>query len=95
MPRLAVDLGTPPAIVDRVRREYQERLDGLQATADEVAAPRPRDQGAALRLAANARKRSTLLDVHDQGTIDDSVLVEIQGQLDQEELRLSRRVLTD
>lgn len=42
-----------------------------------------------LRLAMTARKRAAVIQLRDQGRIDDAVLRQVQARLDIEELRLS------
>jgi CPA1 family monovalent cation:H+ antiporter len=59
-------------------------------TVDERVRRRERDC-TALRLAALAQKRTTLIRLRDEHRIDDGVLRELQTQLDIEEVRLSRR----
>lgn len=49
----------------------------------------------ALRLALLARKRATVLRSRDDNEIDDTVLRQVQRQLDIEEVRLSRRRAVD
>lgn len=93
LPDLAEQLQSPPDVVERVETEYREHLAALPAAgADNEAArtvEQPEDRYAALRLAAIGHKRTVLVDLRDQGAIDDSVLLELQAKLDAEEVRLS------
>ena len=98
IPRLAADLRTDPQIADRVRREYDDHLRLLHASddgADDAPALRYDKQYTALRLAALARKRATVVRLRDQHRIDDSVLRQVETRLDIEEVRLSRREIPE
>jgi CPA1 family monovalent cation:H+ antiporter len=89
LPELAQQLGTSGQVLQHVQQEYEQRLCTVdQRTAD---APSPPDEHAALRLALIARRRATVVRLRDEGQIDDDVLRQLQGTLDHEELRLSRR----
>lgn len=90
---LAADLGTDRDAVDRLRHEYQERLQLLRAdheSAKDEPALRQDEYYTALRLAALAHKRSTVLRLRDEQRIDDTVLRQVRTRLDDVELRLSR-----
>jgi CPA1 family monovalent cation:H+ antiporter len=58
---------------------------------DDEPAVRHDQQYAVLREATLDLKRATVLRLRDEARIDDTVLRQIQAQLDIEELRLSRR----
>ncbi|MER5184174.1 hypothetical protein ABT009_38575 [Streptomyces sp. NPDC002896] len=96
LPQLAADLGAAPAVVDRLRDEYETHLlvlraDGADADTDDEAVLRHKEDYTALRLALLARKRATVVALRDERRIDDTVLRQVQTQLDIEEVRLSRR----
>jgi monovalent cation/hydrogen antiporter len=94
LPGLAAEEGVDAAVLDRVRSEYEKQLRVLQAgesDRDDEPALRYHQQYTALRAAALAVKRDTVLQLRDEARIDDTVLREIQARLDIEELRLSRR----
>ncbi|MFC0110511.1 Na+/H+ antiporter [Kibdelosporangium aridum] len=99
MPKIAAELGTDPLIIERTRREYEKRLKLLRQgdTQDDEDHPyrRLENDYQALRLAMIAHKRSTIVRLRDERLIDDSVLRNIQTQLDLEEIRLSRRQALD
>jgi monovalent cation/hydrogen antiporter len=96
LPRLAEELQTEPAVVERARQEFEDRLASLRAGADEEDTPLGHDeQHAALRLALLSLKRATLVRLRDERRIDDTVLAQVQTQLDIEEVRLSRREAAD
>lgn len=94
LPRLADELGVEPDVVDRVRREYEEHLRTLTDDGDDderTARWRRQEDGyTALRLAAIAHKRATVVHLRDQQRIDDTVLRQLQSHLDIEEIRLRR-----
>ncbi len=88
----ARSLGTDAMITDRLRSEYEERLDVLQARHEEDDTHRTVElaqQDTALRRALLRKKREGVIGLRDKREIDDTVLREIQGQLDIEELRLN------
>lgn len=95
LPDLATELETDPDVLGRVRREF-EHLALTQARADAEAdteadpALRHAEQYTALRLAALAHKRDTVIELRDEQRIDDSVLRQTQTTLDAEEVRLRR-----
>jgi CPA1 family monovalent cation:H+ antiporter len=94
MPEVAADLGIDSAVLGRLRQEYEEHLRVLRARGDDVddePALRQEEQYTALRLALLARKRATVVRLRDERRIDDTVLRQVQSQLDIEEVRLSRR----
>ncbi|SDC87304.1 monovalent cation:H+ antiporter, CPA1 family [Geodermatophilus telluris] len=93
LPRLAADLGTDPAVLDRTVAEYEDHLRVLHADGDgddDAAALRRDRDHTALRLAVLAHKRATVLRLRDERRIDDTVLRQVQARLDIEEVRLGR-----
>lgn len=90
LPRLAAELGSNPEVVHRTQQEFQERLAVLQADGADDGIDHEQ-QYVALRLALLAHKRNTLVRLRDERRIDDTVLAQVQMQLDIEEIRLSRR----
>jgi CPA1 family monovalent cation:H+ antiporter len=97
MPEIAARLGTLDEVVDRTRAEFQRRLallrlDGVDR-ADHADDPVRRADAdyAALRLELLAHKRATVVRLRDERRIDDTVLRQIQANLDVEEVRLSAR----
>lgn len=94
LPTLSTQLGVDREIRDRVRGEYREHLELLEAEEDaedgESTIDRDR-QATALRLALIERKRRAMVSLRDEGEIDDIVLRDLQRQLDVEEVRLSGR----
>lgn len=97
VPQVAAEVGADPEVVDRLRREYEERLAVLRAdgAGDGEPALRHDRHYAALRLALLARKRATVLRLRDERRIDDTVLRQVQARLDIEEVRLSRVELVE
>ncbi|POM23829.1 Sodium, potassium, lithium and rubidium/H(+) antiporter [Actinomadura rubteroloni] len=91
LPDVAADLGTDPELADRLRREYEHRLELLRSGDPDDPALHREEQATALRLALIARKRATVLKLRDERRIDDLVLREVQAALDIEEIRLERR----
>jgi CPA1 family monovalent cation:H+ antiporter len=93
LPQLAVNLGTDPQVVDRLRLEFEQHLHVLHANgeADDESAQRFDQQYTAQRLALLNRKRATVVMLRDERCIDDIVLRQIQNRLDIEEIRLNRR----
>ena len=63
--------------------------------ADDEPALRYDQQYTALRQAVLAHKRATVVRLRDERRIDDIVLRQVQARLDLEEVRLSRRELTE
>lgn len=93
LPRIARELGVPDEVVEHVRGEYEEHLSAMSAgfdgNDDDPAVVRSR-QYSQLRLALIAQKRATIVRLRDTRVIDDTVLRQIQAQLDVEEVRLVR-----
>ena len=94
--RVATELGSGPRVVERVQQELDKErklLAAGQATDDPLV--RHHDQYTALRLALLARQREALLELRDDRSIDDIVLRQVQGRLDNEEVRLARNATAD
>lgn len=89
LPELGRAHGVAADVIDSVAREYEERLAELEEPGGDRA-PTGSDlaRRRELTLALIARKRATIVHLRDEGTIDDTVLREVQAQLDAEELRL-------
>ncbi|MDN4614611.1 Na+/H+ antiporter [Leifsonia sp. F6_8S_P_1B] len=92
LPSLAAEIGVDDEIAERVRAEYEEHRQLLEAEEDEhegeTTLERDR-QATELRLAMLERKRQAVLDLRDEGRIDDIVLRDLQRRIDVEEVRLS------
>jgi CPA1 family monovalent cation:H+ antiporter len=95
LPATAERLGIRPAVVERVRADYEEHLhvlaDPLMPT-DDPALAAERDEHAddqRLRAALIAVKRTAVVRLRDARKIDDIVLRRLQTRLDAEEVRLS------
>ncbi|MFJ8048363.1 cation:proton antiporter [Streptomyces luteogriseus] len=91
---VAAELGTDPAVTERMRREYEAHLRVLRASGGEAEDEEVlcHDQHyTALRLELLARKRAVVLRLRDELRIDDTVLRQVQRRLDIEEVRLSRQ----
>jgi CPA1 family monovalent cation:H+ antiporter len=98
IPQLAADLGTDNAITERLQHEYAKHLRVLHASddgAEDEPALQYDRQYTALRQAVLGHKRATVLRLRDERRIDDIVLRQIQARLDLEEVRLSRRELSE
>jgi hypothetical protein len=98
IPQLAAGLGTDAAITERLEHEYAKHLRLLHASddgADDEPALQYDQQYSALRKAVLAHKRATVLRLRDERRIDDIVLRQVQARLDLEEVRLSRRELSE
>jgi hypothetical protein len=91
-PRYRPRGGRPAA--PRVREHLRVPRAGEDGADDEPAL-RYDQQYTALRLAVLAHKRATVVRLRDERRIDDTVLWQVQARLDIEEVRLSRRELTD
>lgn len=89
LPELGRAHGVPEEEVERLAEEYEEKLAALQdPDGDEADAATRMARRRALTLDLIARKRATVVRLRDEHTIDDTVLREIQAQLDAEEVRL-------
>jgi CPA1 family monovalent cation:H+ antiporter len=92
LPKLAERLGTTPDAVERLRREYENTLRLAQArdSGDEDHPALTFEQDyKALHQAAIAHKRATVIRLRDERRIDDTVLRQLQAQLDLEEVRMN------
>jgi NhaP-type Na+/H+ or K+/H+ antiporter len=94
--QIATELGSGPHVVERVQHELDKERKLLAAdhAADDPLV-RHNDQYTALRLALIVRQREALLELRDDRSIDDIVLRQVQSQLDNEEVRLSRTSPTE
>jgi len=89
LPELGSLHGVPEEEVERLVQEYEEKLAALQSPdGDEADAATSIARRRDLTLALIAQKRATVVRLRDERTIDDTVLREIQTQLDAEEVRL-------
>ena len=84
----AVQLGSPPAVVTRVRTSYGAHQQRLQAQGQQGADSEEQAEDR-LRLALLADERAAVVRLRDSRHIDDTVLRWGQARLDAEELRLS------
>lgn len=93
LPEAAQRLGTEPETVRRVHGELKEHLSIMASgdpDAQDDSATRRDQQYTALRLALIASKRAAIVNLRDDRRIDDTVLRQVQAQLDIEEIRLTR-----
>ncbi|MGL6235379.1 MAG: Na+/H+ antiporter [Segniliparus sp.] len=94
LPEIACDLHIDDAVAERVQMEYETRLDVLHAEAAEQAETNPGLRQLAqytdLRLALLEHKRETLLRLHKEQEIDETVLRRARNLVDSEEIWLSR-----
>lgn len=94
LPELVRRLGVDQEIAERVRNEFEEHLQLLEAEDEsrdgEEAIERSR-QDTDLRLALLHCKREEVVRLRDEGEIDDIVLRDVQRRLDVEEVRLTGR----
>ncbi|MER7457864.1 Na+/H+ antiporter [Micromonospora sp. NPDC126480] len=88
LPDVAGRLGVEADLVERLRTEYQSRLEGMRSGVAEEGQPM-RDQERQLRLAVLEHKRREVTRLRDRNEIDDIVLRELQAVLDIEEIRLA------
>ena len=89
LPGLGRAHGVPDEDVDRLAAEYEQKLAALEdPDGGEAEAARRLAGGRALALDLIARKRASVIRLRNARTIDDTVLREIQAQLDAEEVRL-------
>ena len=88
LPDVAGRLGADEDLVERIRSEYQERLDDMRSGVEEDGHPM-RDLERRLRLAVLEHKRREVTRLRDRNEIDDIVLRELQAVLDIEEIRLA------
>ncbi|GAA4676716.1 Na+/H+ antiporter [Frondihabitans cladoniiphilus] len=91
LPDLAEDAGVSDEVVDRVRDDYNRRLELLDARRSEEEnhpVVQGHDAAVQLKLALIRQKSATVIRMRDDGDIDDTVLRQVQGRLDAEEARL-------
>lgn len=89
---VARDLEVAQEVEDRAREEYEAHLRVIEAgdvTAEDDEDVRRDEQYRALRLEVVHRKRETVVRLRDEGRIDDTVLRQVQANLDAEEVRLA------
>jgi CPA1 family monovalent cation:H+ antiporter len=92
LPRLARQLGTAPDAAERLRREYEDNLLLAQVRdsgEDDHPALAFEQDYKTLHQAAISHKRATIIRLRDERRIDDTVLRQLQAQLDLEEVRLN------
>ncbi len=87
LPEAADRLDVDGELVERLRAEYQARLDTMRSGAEE--GQPMREQERRLRLAVLEHKRREVTRLRDRNEIDDIVLRELQAVLDIEEIRLA------
>lgn len=92
LPAEASRLGTPSAVVERVRAEQEFALARTDKAGSAEDGPEPdrhtADAEAALRLALLAARRGAVVRLRDDRLVDDLVLMRVQSALDMEEARL-------
>lgn len=89
LPELGRVHGVEDEVVERLAQEYEEKLAVLRDTdSREGDAATSMARRRELSLDLIARKRATVVRLRDERIIDDTVLREIQTQLDAEEVRL-------
>ncbi|MGC5033422.1 Na+/H+ antiporter [Micromonospora sp. DT229] len=87
LPDIADRVGADPDTVRRIRDEYENHLDLLDADPqDDTAAARETERQ--LRLAVLDHKRREIIRLRDRRQIDDAVQRELEARLDVEEIRL-------
>ncbi|WP_415953328.1 Na+/H+ antiporter [Streptomyces sp. KLOTTS4A1] len=92
LPGTATALGTDPAVIARLRQEYEQHVSALHARHHGVAddpALRRHTHEAALRLALLEKQRAAVLELRDTGRIGDDDLQRQLAHLDHEQLRLT------
>jgi monovalent cation/hydrogen antiporter len=92
LPDVAERLGINREVADEARDDYARHLRALQAgNGGEVDAElvTHQQQYRELRRALIAHKRAAVIEMRDQGVIDDIVLRQLQTHLDREDVRLS------
>jgi Na+/H+ antiporter len=94
LPDLGRESGATDDVIERLRTEYADHLDVLRAEPDEAEGTETlarHDHYSQLRLALIGRKRAAVVQLRDEGRIDDIVLRDIQDRLDIEEVRIVGR----
>jgi CPA1 family monovalent cation:H+ antiporter len=90
--QLAEDLDVEPEVVEEARDDYEQHLSVLSARSNDDDTPQlvsHHRQSVDLRRALLAVKRRTVIELRDDGAIDDIVLRQIQSHLDAEDVRLA------
>jgi CPA1 family monovalent cation:H+ antiporter len=91
LPAIAAEVGVGPKILDRLKKEYEEHAQLIEASADESIGSHVTEKGDQIRevrLRVLDRKRQAITALRDQRLIDDIVLREVQSAMDLEEVRL-------
>ncbi len=91
LPQVAAELGIDDDLMRRVRAEYEEYAQALQAEEDSEdgqAEADVRDLERRLRLGVLEHKRRAVTDLRNANRIDDIVLRDLQAGMDLEEVRL-------
>lgn len=91
LPEIAAEVGVSPKILDRLKREYEENAQLIEASADESIGSHVTEKGDQIRqvrLRVLDRKRQAITALRDKRLIDDIVLREVQSAMDLEEVRL-------
>ena len=91
LPAVAAGLGVDDKLLDRLRKEYEDRAAVVQASedgAEDTTAADIEDLVRRVRLGVLDHKRRAVTELRDQNRIDDIVLREVQSAMDNEEVRL-------
>jgi CPA1 family monovalent cation:H+ antiporter len=93
LPDIAGRLGIDAEVAEHLRSEYDRRLRILRdgEVGDGIDAAGWEQQYTDLQLALLAHKHDTVIQLRDEGQIDDEVLRQIQDTLDLEKLQTIRR----
>jgi CPA1 family monovalent cation:H+ antiporter len=86
---LAAQQQVSPEVEALLRSEFEEHLAAQQVSEDDDPNLQRADQYTTLRRALIAHKRATIIRLRDDDVIDDTVLRQVQAQLDLEDVRLS------
>jgi monovalent cation/hydrogen antiporter len=89
LPRAAADHGASDALVDQLRAEHESRRRRTGAVVEEERRRADDDVETAIRLALVRERRRVLVQLRDDGLIDDEVVFRVQAELDNEELGLT------
>lgn len=93
LPQAAAELGTGTAVAGRLRAEYEAAVRLLHDREDDVrssSVARSEEEYTALRLALLGHQRAAVIRLRDERQIDDTLLRQLQGRFDLEELGLTR-----
>jgi Na+/H+ antiporter len=91
LPMVATQLGVDQQLLNRLRKEYEEHAELVEATGDVSGTSDVAERNDLLRrvrLGVLEHKRRAVTDLRDQNRIDDIVLREVQSAMDLEEARL-------